>query len=156
MSIEQKVERGANLLDEKVPYWYNAVNTDRLNQGQARRCVVGQLFSGYYHGLERLGMSHITGLDYGFGCESEGEYERATLLWENEIKRRRMRGVHEARTPVASNDHKVTVTSAQLVKAKAHIASVYEQRDAFVEDLTPAGCLIHVLNDLGIKIKVEG
>lgn len=57
------VQRGAALLDERVPGWADAVDVDVLQLENSRSCVVGQLairamlngpLDGYYQGIDKL------------------------------------------------------------------------------------------------------
>lgn len=44
MSYEERVRRGAALLDEKYPGWADRIELDRLDLGSCTTCVLGQLY----------------------------------------------------------------------------------------------------------------
>ncbi len=44
-SIQERVERGAKLLDEKRPGWWKKIDLDLLRLSSCFRCVLGQLCS---------------------------------------------------------------------------------------------------------------
>lgn len=47
LSIEDRVARGAALLDQMQPGWENDVDLSRLDIGLCNTCIVGQLFGNY-------------------------------------------------------------------------------------------------------------
>jgi hypothetical protein len=49
-----RVARGAALLDRLRPDWADIVNTDRLTMTDGHYCIVGQLYDGYWEGLEQI------------------------------------------------------------------------------------------------------
>lgn len=44
MSYEERVKRGAALLDKKYPGWADRIELDRLDLGSCTTCVLGQLY----------------------------------------------------------------------------------------------------------------
>lgn len=48
LSVIERVERGATLLDEHVPGWYARVDLATLDVAHPCACVLGQLFGNYY------------------------------------------------------------------------------------------------------------
>lgn len=52
--LRAKVERGAKLLDEKLPEWRSKIDLDLLDISTATQCVLGQLFGDYRVGLSQL------------------------------------------------------------------------------------------------------
>jgi len=75
-NARERVERGATYLDEVDPGWYRRVDSDTLELGDGRHCILGQL-----HGEFRLGLgrSHLITMssapraslspaNYGFKC----------------------------------------------------------------------------------------
>lgn len=87
----ERVRRGARLLDEKVPDWFNKIDIETLSIASCLRCVLGQLF-GYFgsEALSKLDLCWDTDedIDYGF-VDDDGFNDRLTSLWINEIKQRR-------------------------------------------------------------------
>jgi len=66
MTVTERVERGAELLDKHVPGWEQSVSFGNLHMGRCDRCILGQVFHQSYGGLERLGLSRRIACDYGF------------------------------------------------------------------------------------------
>lgn len=56
-----EVERGARLLDEKNPGWYKRIQLSRLDMGNGRYCILGQLYYTYLDGQWKLGLSDWKG-----------------------------------------------------------------------------------------------
>jgi hypothetical protein len=89
--LEQRVQRGAQLLDEKVPDWRSKIDVERLDISDFRDCILGQLFGSYRTGLREMGLASIlVGVDYGFDMNLDVVLDinlRAELheLWRNEI-----------------------------------------------------------------------
>lgn len=88
----ERVQRGARLLDEKVPEWFNKIDIETLNIASCLKCVLGQLF-GYFsdESLNRLGLTLYSHDDIEHGFLSQDGFNKTiTLLWIEEIKQRRM------------------------------------------------------------------
>lgn len=45
LTVEDRVARGAALLDEKVPGWVDLIDLDTLDLGSPCRCILGQTFA---------------------------------------------------------------------------------------------------------------
>lgn len=43
LDIEEKVDRGARLLDQEMPRWYESINVDTLQMQNSCLCILGQL-----------------------------------------------------------------------------------------------------------------
>lgn len=58
--VRNKVRKGADVLDDINPGWFNEVNVKELEMASCERCILGQIFESY-----GCGMSNITseGLD---------------------------------------------------------------------------------------------
>lgn len=88
--IEERVKRGADLLDEKYASWTKKVNTTKLAIQDPKDCVLGQLYGGYVRGLEKLDIKFLVGdtspIDHGF-CGADREELNAE--WRRVIKERR-------------------------------------------------------------------
>lgn len=113
-----RVARGASLLDEKVPDWWNGHEQHRINiptlaMSKPDRCILGQLYQSedeenpYNKGLLALGclfneegydmrsISRNWQVDYGFeGVHHDGDYmqdhENLQNCWIAEIYHRRL------------------------------------------------------------------
>ena len=66
MKIPTNVERGAAMLDERLPGWRDHVDPDTLELEGECDCVLGQLFGGYTEGEELLGLSTTESRRLGF------------------------------------------------------------------------------------------
>ncbi len=54
------VEEAVKLLDAAVPGWYNRINLDSLDMGEASTCILGQLYRNYNAGIRELfGSNHL-------------------------------------------------------------------------------------------------
>lgn len=90
------VERGAALLDERLPGWEDKIDLERLDLASTCNCVLGQLHRkrgrpghrNYYAGLNELGIT--TPSRYGFSVWSGGRFESLTEAWRRLITRRRI------------------------------------------------------------------
>lgn len=52
--IEEYVARGAELLDEKRPGWFEGISLRALAIESMSNCVLGQVYGGYFFGLVHL------------------------------------------------------------------------------------------------------
>ncbi len=92
MTAKERVEKGAELLDEKRQGWEDEIVLDVLDLGSCRNCIIGQLypvFSNVVTAMEELG---IEGYDPDYGFEVmlvNDEYEELDTLWTKEIRSRR-------------------------------------------------------------------
>jgi hypothetical protein len=89
--LAERVERGAALLDERRPGWWDEVDVGSLYLGDPTRCVLGQLWEDSYGvGLKALEMGTDSSDRYGFSLFT-GRYKIKTLtnLWRAAIERRR-------------------------------------------------------------------
>ncbi len=108
----QRVRRGAALLDEKVPDWYQRIATGVLSMDNACQCIIGQLFcfpnekypqselayleaNAYYGGYAK-GVRELSGVDFAphnppdkrsfeveHGFNAEGFSDREFIYLEN-------------------------------------------------------------------------
>lgn len=95
--LKDRVERGADLLDETEPKWFKRVNMNNLRMGSCTQCVLGQVAGHYFHGIRYL--LHIEtneAIEHGFELDdhyndiasSEMYYTHLDELWLKEIKSR--------------------------------------------------------------------
>jgi hypothetical protein len=91
--ITKRVERGAALLDEKRPGWWQGIDLDRLDISSCSDCIAGQIGGGnYLIGAEGAGLwTWEEDVAHGFGAEaaSFAEYGALTAAWRDLIVRRR-------------------------------------------------------------------
>jgi hypothetical protein len=64
--FEVEVARGAALLDHKNPGWWRAINIGFLDMEKCTRCILGQLYGQYQHGLNQLEMWESNAARHGF------------------------------------------------------------------------------------------
>ena len=62
----EKAEKGAALLDERLPGWRKMVAPESLQLRWCSTCVLGQLFGDYERGVNALGLSDAEAREYGF------------------------------------------------------------------------------------------
>lgn len=80
----ERIDKGADLLDEKEPNWFTRINGDTLDINSFNLCVVCQVFGDFYSGLADLGLGLAGKLpereasEYGFyphKAESDDELD---------------------------------------------------------------------------------
>jgi len=107
--ISERVQKGAELLDEKVPGWADRIDITRLTISSSTDCVVGQLYAGrggYLHGLDELGIGFGTynvdkddedykdqdqdqDVAHGFDYNRFGDRELLNAEWRTAVANRR-------------------------------------------------------------------
>lgn len=104
--LQQRVERGAKWLDEVSPQWITMIDLTRLDLGNSRCCVLGQVYGDYDAGLDEWWHWHedeqtgdalpepsLAGFDIDFQdrvmsrvlTDTRLEYRRLTEAWHNYI-----------------------------------------------------------------------
>ena len=76
--MEERVQRGMALLDEKNPGWERKIDLKILNMVDRHACILGQLYTEYSLGLGPLAIS--SGIPYGFN--------NSGLSWKQAIRQR--------------------------------------------------------------------
>jgi hypothetical protein len=66
-TIEDRVKRGALLLDATTPGWSEKINGDTLAMRWCDKCLLGQLYGDYNGGLNKIGLP----LYFGLGTKSK-------------------------------------------------------------------------------------
>ena len=96
MSPKERVAKGAALLDEMEPGWYQKIDLVTLNLRNCFSCVIGQVYGEYTENtLRSLDLDFSSDADFGFNIiysdedEANSCYYTLTSLWENEILQRR-------------------------------------------------------------------
>lgn len=82
-TYDEKIAAGMVLLGGKMPGWERRIDLRKLRLSDCYRCVVGQLFRGYFDGKEALGF--CDGSDYGF---DGADYRALTAGWRRAIRAR--------------------------------------------------------------------
>lgn len=85
--IDERVQRGAALLDQVRPGWHTRIDITRLNLGSCDRCVLGQEYGDFTHGALALFTDPGDVIAYGF--DGDGEHTELTLAWLDLINERR-------------------------------------------------------------------
>lgn len=79
--IREDIEAGIALLDANRPGWYRDVDLEILDLASSRRCVVGQLYGTYSHGVAELGL-HL-GSRFGFAMPASLSNMNNRLYWKD-------------------------------------------------------------------------
>jgi hypothetical protein len=92
--LAERVERGAALLDERRPGWWDEVDLSKLDLNSCCRCVLGQLWGHYWRGAAELFGCPFYNADAaagaaGFDAQDESHFPALTDLWRAAIERRR-------------------------------------------------------------------
>lgn len=100
-TADERVARGAALLDARHPGWHEEVDLDRLYMRSTCDCVLGQLYSpsaaegtAYDNGLRALGEPDAPahGFDSVFGERHRLGYPQLEAAWRRAILARREAG----------------------------------------------------------------
>jgi hypothetical protein len=100
-TIAERVARGAALLDEREPGWWQRIDLDRLDLGSPCRCVLGQLITDkdpqppslWIEILGWFGIRSRSDVSHGFntyGPGTDAQYRHLTAAWRNLIEVRRI------------------------------------------------------------------
>lgn len=87
----EAAERGADLLDDMSPGWFNLVDLNTLEMSLFSTCVLGQVYGEYGLGMESLGfdINNEVGARYGFHANrGELDYNRLNASWKALVKAR--------------------------------------------------------------------
>jgi hypothetical protein len=83
---QERVQRGATLLDQRIPDWYRRVNPLTVNIPSNANCVLGQLgYGDPYSVSDELGLDNMTRWMSGFTANTPDLDE----YWAEEIRKRR-------------------------------------------------------------------
>ena len=88
-AIEERVQRGMALLDDKNPGWERKIDLHILNMEDCHACILGQLYTEYSLGFKPLAI--WSGHPYGFN--SSFYYHELTSAWKEAIRQRLDRGI---------------------------------------------------------------
>jgi hypothetical protein len=89
-TIAERVARGAALLDEREPGWWQRIDLSKLDIKSCEDCIAAQLGKGdYLDGLHAIGVTCYEDED-GCGFDGAGdEYESLAEEWRLAIEERR-------------------------------------------------------------------
>lgn len=84
-TIEERVTRGAEFLDQHAPAWRKRVDPQHLEMSSSRCCVLGQTFGLFSHGRIHLGVDLQEAEALGFvfldAEECDPRYEELGAEW---------------------------------------------------------------------------
>ncbi|MFB6273732.1 MAG: hypothetical protein ABEL51_12635 [Salinibacter sp.] len=102
-AVRERVQRGADYLDDMDPGWHRRIDPDALELENGRRCVLGQLHGEFRLGLGRSGVlslssaprASLSPVAYGFKCvegvsdeQQARDYDLLTQAWRGAIRSR--------------------------------------------------------------------
>jgi len=97
--LRRRVNQGVELLTVWSPLWFERVDLERLDLGNCRQCVLGQLTGDFNFGLTKTGLSHHAAENYGFTLppgasvsemrKRPSEWKMLTAEWRRQINRLR-------------------------------------------------------------------
>jgi hypothetical protein len=98
-TIAERVARGAALLDEREPGWWQRIDLSKLDLASTCRCVLGQLntdrdgpYPRWSDILDRFGVQLRNEFSHGFNVGGEGteaKFANLTAAWRELIEERR-------------------------------------------------------------------
>lgn len=65
-TIEHRVQKGVELLNEKAPGWIKKIDLKTFNIHNEANCVLGQVFGSYFVGKERVCLKGHSMIPFGF------------------------------------------------------------------------------------------
>lgn len=83
--MNEYVLRGVALLDSEVPGWRERIDPDQLFLHDCYQCILGQLFGGFFLGLNALGLEIEQSWYYGFENDGFHKYSDLTKLWKEQL-----------------------------------------------------------------------
>lgn len=84
--VAQRVDRGAQRLDQKDRFWFLKIDSPTLNLQFAETCVLGQVFVNYRTGLQVLGIERSQAVRFGFHIAVFSlNFDRLDQAWKREI-----------------------------------------------------------------------
>ena len=97
-SIQERVQRGATLLDRHRPEWWKIINLDELRMHNTCNCVLGQCYGAFNQGKLALELTKRASDDADNGFEAnekdgyqnlQNEYQNLQNEWVRVITERR-------------------------------------------------------------------
>lgn len=127
MSIEKRVARGADLLDEIYPGWENRISLRQLDIGCSFGCIIGQLYGQFtrYSVEEKIGVRLWSTPKYGFAdhvyttrySSKIRQWEKLTDEWRRVImaRHKKQRELREQETLEREHRRLLREASRELV-----------------------------------------
>lgn len=98
LQIDQRIELGAQFLDEHVPDWYDQIDIESLDIRCSHACAIGQIFGSFNRDAHKLGLNPQGRevIELGFAAsladeerDCEAECYLLTSAWKGAIMERR-------------------------------------------------------------------
>lgn len=80
---KQRVQRGANLLDDKMPNWREQTDRGRLAKAG---CILADLYGSYSAGRVALDLNKKQSKRHGFSHSKKVEWSDLEPFWQDQIK----------------------------------------------------------------------
>lgn len=86
---EDRVARGAELLDRVRPGWHREITADRLAMDSCNQCILGQIYGDYGRGLKILMRFDLEVFDRSerFGFEADSREGMPAAWWQGTFAR---------------------------------------------------------------------
>ena len=162
--LSDRVKKGAKLLDEKAPGWYEKVNLSKLEMNSYHGCVVGQLgkaefpsfiagvaYNEYCRAVLNTDPDNENAAEYGFTIkygEDFSYWAKLEKLWRTEIEKRR--GVSQ----LESSQRTVTLEKADMQTVIKLVEAEINSIDRVLTESGVTGYGEDVLKD-GMEILVR-
>ena len=89
-TIEKRVEAGVAFLNVVKPNWLKKIDVEKLDLGNKKVCMLGELYGYYDDGISTLGLENKTSAtNLGFYGSKRG-YKVLTAAWKNKIAKLRL------------------------------------------------------------------
>lgn len=119
--VRERVQRGAEYLDNVDPEWHRRVDSETLELGDGRHCILGQLHGEFRLGLGRSDLitlssaprTSLSPVAYGFKCVEnvpeawqDYDYDLLNAAWRQAVRTRQAvdPGLDDADLVAASGD----------------------------------------------------
>ena len=86
MTIDERVTKGAALLDQRIPGWREMIDRDALDIDSCVWCILGQLYGDFPDGVRLLGIFDER-FELGFVCHPGPEVNLLEESWLRELSR---------------------------------------------------------------------
>lgn len=104
VTIQERVESGAKLLDVQRPGWDSLIDIAQLDIASTSKCILGQVYGTYAVGVKDLG---IDGRSHEYGFTAYPHVADVNSVWRELIAFRRMERVEAQKSEpvlVGAND----------------------------------------------------
>ena len=89
-NVLKRVDAGVAFLNVVKPDWLKRIDVSKLDLGNAKVCILGELYNSYENGVLVLGLDDETSsISLGFYDFDKRQYEQLTQAWKNKITKLR-------------------------------------------------------------------